>query len=194
MGVIQNSVNQALGTAAAAATLGKHIQNQELEKETKLAENAAEFTRKGAAFKNDTIEAATAISAHEPTFSAKVGDKNFKDMSAEELNKMTDEQVEKLAIDVDAFRSGKMTQDRIDRMGKAGEELKAANALKDDYVEFKGGEAITKEDKIAEANKHLEKAYEASRELNARIDASRKLKFDIETARKNIATLKGGKK
>lgn len=45
MGAIQNSVNQMLGTAAAAATLGKHIMEQEDAKAIKLGEMSEQAAR-----------------------------------------------------------------------------------------------------------------------------------------------------
>ena len=45
MGAIQNSMNQMLGTAAAAATLGKHIMEQEDAKMIKLGEMSEQAAR-----------------------------------------------------------------------------------------------------------------------------------------------------
>lgn len=166
MGAIQNSMNGMLGAAAGAATLGKHISNQN--KEIKAAnaadEELVETTKK--AIKNDTIEAATAIAAHEPEF------KKILDEGKYDLTKLTDEQVDKLTQEVEAFRTGKMTEDRIENMKKAGE----------NYQKYKDN----KIDRIYKTGDQLKRAYERFRELNQRIDASRQLKFNLEAAQARL--------
>ena len=127
MGAIQNSINQALGTIAGATTLGVHA--IEAQKQSKIAEaknqadiaatqeqlNAAKL-----AYKNDTIEAAKAIGAHEADFGElDFNGKKIKDITNEEYSALDDAKVEELAGVVDKFREGKLKQDRIERLEEA---------------------------------------------------------------------------
>ena len=54
MGTIQNSINQMLGSAAGAATLGKHISNQNKELEVKKVEAEKELYNANAALEDNT--------------------------------------------------------------------------------------------------------------------------------------------
>lgn len=166
MGTIQNNLNGMLGTMAGFATLSEHISNQNKEI---AAANAADQEIVGstkAAIRNDTIEAAAAISAHEPEF------KDILDKGGYDLNNLSDEQVDKLTKEVEAFRSGKLTQDRIANMKEAGE----------DYQKYHDN----KIDRIYKTGDRLNKAYQSFRELNQRIDASRQLRFNLEAAQARL--------
>ena len=161
-----NQTLGALGSATGALAAGKYIQNQNKEIAAKNAEDKQIIETTKTAIKNDTIEAAAAISAHE---------KDFKDMLKEggyDLKNLSDEQVTALSKEVDAFRSGKLTNDRIDRMEEAGEKY-------DKYHD-------NKIDRIYKTGDQLNKAYESFRELNQRIDASRQLKFNLEAAQARL--------
>ena len=118
------------------------------------------------AIKNDTIEAAAAISAHEKEFKDKLKEDGY------DLKNLSDEQVESLSKEVDAFRTGKLTDDRIDRIEEAGEKYEKYHDNKIDRI-YKTGD-------------QLNKAYESFRELNQRIDASRQLKFNLEAAQARL--------
>ena len=166
MGTIQSSINQMLGTVAGAAAAGKHLKQQQLSIDAANAADKEIVKSTKTAIKNDTIEAAAAISAHEPEFKA------ILDKGGYDLNNLSDEQVDKLTKEVDAFRSGKLTQDRIANMKEAGE----------NYQKYHDN----KIDRIYKTGDQLKKAYDSFRELNQRIEASRKLKFNLEAAQARL--------
>lgn len=163
---IQGNINGMLGTVAGAAAAGKHINNQTKQIEAANAQDMQIVDATKTAIKNDTIEAATAIAAHEPEF------KDILDKGGYDLNNLSDEQVDSLTKEVDAFRSGKLTNDRIANMKEAGENY-------DKYHD-------NKIDRIYKTGDQLKKAYESFRELNQRIDASRQLKFNLEAAQARL--------
>lgn len=161
--------NQALGTLGSVAAVSAMSQSVSEQKKANEAANAADkelVKSTKTAIKNDTIEAAAAISAHEPEF------KDILDKGGYDLNNLTDEQVDSLTKEVDAFRSGKLTQDRITNMKEAG----------DRYQKYKDN----KIDRIYKTGDQLNKAYESFRELNQRIEASRQLKFNLEAAQARL--------
>ena len=161
--------NQALGvlgSAAAASAMGQSLKEQKIAKEAAIAEDKQIVDTTKKAIKNDTIEAATAIAAHEQEF------KKILDEGKYDLTNLTDEQVDKLTQEVEAFRTGKMTEDRITNMKEAGE----------NYQKYKDN----KIDRIYKTGDQLNRAYERFRELNQRIDASRQLKFNLESAQARL--------
>ena len=164
MGTIQNSINGMLGAAAGAATLGKHISNQNKEIEAKIAEDEQIIKTTETAMKNDTIEAASAIAAHEPGFAEKIKDYDLQNLDEDEYNELREE--------VDAYRSGKLMDDRLTRMKEAGENYQKYHNNKIDRI-FKTGD-------------QLAKAYHSFEELNQRIEASRQLKFNLESAKARL--------
>lgn len=166
MGTIQSSVNQMLGTVAGAAAAGNHLKQQQLNIDAATATDREIVDTTKTAIKNDTIEAAAAIAAHEPEFKAILDKGNY------DLNNLSDEQVDKLTKEVETFRSGKLTQDRINNIREAGER----------YEKYHDN----KIDRIYKTSNHLNKAYESFRELNQRIDASRQLKFNLESAQARL--------
>lgn len=161
-----NQTLGALGTVTGALATGKFIQNQKKEIAAKNAEDQQIIDTTKTAIKNDTIEAAAAISAHEPEFKKKLEDGNY------DLENLSEEQVESLSKEVDAFRSGKLTDDRITRIEEAGEKY---DKYHDNTI-----------DRIYKTGDQLNKAYESFRELNQRIDASRQLKFNLEAAQARL--------
>ena len=164
-----NQMLGALGTATGALAIGKHIQNQNKELTAKNAEDQQIVDTTKTAIKNDTIEAAAAISAHEREFKDILKNGNY---DLHHLSNLSDEQVTALSKEVDYFRSGKLTYDRIKRIKDAGEmyELYHDNKI----------------DRIYKTGDQLNKAYESFRELNQRIDASRQLKFNLEAAQARL--------
>lgn len=161
--------NQAIGTLGSVAAVSAMSQSVSEQKKVNEAANAADkeiVKSTKTAIKNDTIEAAAAISAHEPEF------KDILDKGGYDLNNLSDEQVDKLTKEVDAFRSGKLTQDRIANMKEAGE----------NYQKYHDN----KIDRIYKTGDQLKKAYDSFRELNQRIEASRKLKFNLEAAQARL--------
>lgn len=166
MGTIQNSVNTMLGTAAGAAAAGKHLKQQQLSIDAANAADKEIVDTTKAAIKNDTIEAAAAIAAHEPEFKAILKEGGY------DLTKLSDDQVDSLTKEVEAFRTGKLTKDRITNMKEAGER----------YDKYHDNQI----DRIYKTGDQLKKAYEAFRELNQRIDASRQLKFNLEAAQARL--------
>ena len=161
-----NQMLGALGTATGALATGKYIQNQNKELAAKNAEDQQIVDTTKTAIKNDTIEAAAAISAHEHEFKKMLDDGKY------DLKNLSDEQVSALSKEVDAIRSGKLKDDRIDRIKDAGEKYKLYHNNKIDRI-YKTGD-------------QLNKAYESFRELNQRIDASRQLKFNLESAQARL--------
>lgn len=170
MGTIQNSLNSMLGAAAGAATLGKHMSNQNKEIAAKNAEDEQIIKTTEAAIKNDTIEAASAIAAHEKGFADKIQDYDLKNLD--------DDEAEELRQEVEAYRTGKLTEDRLDRIDEAAENYKKYHDNKIDRI-YKTGD-------------QLAKAYHSFEELNSRIEASRQLKFNLESAKARIKA-RGGK-
>lgn len=163
---IQGSVNGMIGSVAGAIATGKHISNQTKDLAAKNAADKEIVANTKTAIKNDTIEAAAAISAHEPEFKAILDKGNY------DLNNLSDDQVSALTKEVDAFRSGKLTEDRINNIREAGERYEKYHDNKIDRI-YKTGD-------------QLNKAYESFRELNQRIDASRQLKFNLESAQARL--------
>lgn len=162
-----NQALGALGTATGALAAGEHIKQQKQANEAAIAQDKQIVDTTKTAIKNDTIEAATAIAAHEPEF------KKILDEGKYDLTNLSDEQVDSLTKEVDAFRSGKLTEDRIANMKEAGENY-------DKYHD-------NKIDRIYKTGDQLKKAYESFRELNQRIDASRQLKFNLEAAKARLS-------
>ena len=225
MGAIQSSINSALGTAAVAGGITKHIQVQE--KQAKLAEEQTkaeiastqeQLNATKLAYKNDTIEAAKAIGAHESTFGdLEFNGKKIKDITSEEYAGLDDAKVNELAGIVDKFREGKLKDDRIKKLEDAsnlkdtgrhtvqraktipGERLwrqsinvktgQVVDLYKDTPSKHVPGKYI---DNKEFKNQQLEKAYKSFRELNDRIAASRELKFDIKAAEEKIRKLQEG--
>ena len=161
-----NQMLGALGTATGALATGKYIQNQNKELAAKNAEDQQIVDTTKTAIKNDTIEAAAAISAHEKEFKDMLKANNY------DLHNLSDEQVTALSKEVDDFRSGKLKDDRIERIKEAGEK----------YEQYHDN----KIDRIYKTGDQLNKAYESFRELNQRIDASRQLKFNLEAAQARL--------
>ena len=181
----QNSINNMLGTAGAVATLGKHMQNQkealanqEKELAAKNAEDQQIVNTTKNAIRNDTIEAATAIAAHEPEFKAAL------DQGGYDLKNISDDQIDSLAKEVDSFRSGKLAQDRINNMNDIKDKINIVKELgkKDKTVD----DMNATNDRLGELNSELSKAYDSFRELNNRIEASRALKFNLDSAQARI--------
>lgn len=228
---IQNSINQALGTIAGATALGVHTVEAVQNKQAEVAETKEQLNATKKAYKNDTIEAAIAIRAHENDFDPQVGDKKMSEyvkkndkgeivQDSEALSKALDalnpDQIKTLADEVEKFRTGKMTTDRVANMDRWGSEASQLPGLEEknrearkvaDPLTLKGGRnavyqkmtgGFTRKQmakKIHDAqmaNKYLKKSYESFRELNDRIAASRELKFDIKAATEKINRL-GGK-
>lgn len=243
---------QSLGAITGAIGLGAHaIETQKqtaIAKQGKQAEIASleeKLAANKAAYKNDTIEAAIAIRSHESEFDPEIKgkkmseyvkvdekgkpvlDKNGKtvadtDALTKALNSLDEKEVNTLAGNVEKFRTGKMTEDRIARMVNAKkiseqdlknlqkldkEARKVADPLSSQgkwgrnvvYQEKTGGFTRAQmAKKIREAkgagNKYLKKSYQAFEELNDRLAASSALKFDISAAEKGLEQLKGGKK
>ena len=136
MGAIQSSINSALGTAAIAGGITKHIQVQE--KQAKLAEEKTkaeiastqeQLNATKLAYKNDTIEAAKAIGAHESTFGdLEFNGKKIKDITSEEYAGLDDAKIKELAGIVDNFREGKLKDDRIKKLEWKGFAFEGAEA------------------------------------------------------------------
>lgn len=197
MGAIQNSINSMIGTIGSAAAIGSYLKEQDTKRaeEVAVAENALKSNL--SQYKFDTIEAAAAIKAHEPEFAEQIKDYDLKNLK--------DEQVQELADKVEAFRTGKMTADRVERIEKAAEAYNKGikpneistefdKAGKESYRDTTNGQFISKQTKeYADQRKtELDHAYDAERELNQRLEASRTLKFNIEKAKATIKE-RGGK-
>ena len=225
MGAIQNQINQGLAQASIVGGIVKHAQVQE--KQAKLAEEKTkaeiastqeQLNATKLAYKNDTIEAAKAIGAHESTFGdIDFNGKKIKDITSEEYAGLDDAKIGELAGIVDSFREGKLKDDRIKKLEDAsnlketgrhtiqraktipGERLwrqsinvktgQVVDLYKDTPAKHVPGKYI---DNKEFKNQQLEKAYKSFRELNDRIAASRELKFNIKAAEEKIRNLQEG--
>ena len=155
-----------LGSAAAASAMGQSVSEQKKASEAAIAQDKQIVDTTQTNIKNDTIEAASAIAAHEPEF------QKILDEGGYDLKNLTDEQVDSLSKEVDSFRSGKLMNDRLDRMNEAGERYQKYHDNKIDRI-YKTGD-------------QLAKAYHSFEELNSRIEASRQLKFNLESAKARL--------
>ena len=162
MGPIQSEINSTISAVAGAAVAGKHLKQQQLNIDAANAADKEIVKTTKTAIKNDTIEAAAAISAHEPEFQKMLDEGGY------DLTKLSDEQVSSLADKVKEFREGKMTADRIADIQESGERFQKYHDNKIDRI-YKTGE-------------NLNRAYNRFRELNQRLAASEQLKFDYEAA------------
>lgn len=165
--------NQALGTLgslAAVSTMSQSVSEQKKANAAKNAEDEQIVKSTKTAIRNDTIEAATAIKAHEGKEEKFI--KTFEGIDFDKLGELDEKGIEDLAKRVDTYRSGKMTDDRIEKMNKAG----------DKYQKYHDNPI----DRIYKTGDNLKKAYESFRELNQRIDASRQLKFNLEAAQARL--------
>ena len=225
MGAIQNQINQALAQTAITGGIVKHAKVEE--KQAKLAEEKTkaeiastqeQLNATKLAYKNDTIEAAKAIGAHESSFGdIDFNGKKIKDITSEEYAGLDDAKIKELAGIVDNFREGKLKDDRIKKLEDASNlketgshTVKRAQTIPGERlwrqsINVKTGQVVdlyrdtpskhvpgkyisNKEYK----NQQLEKAYDSFRELNDRIAASRKLKFNIKAAEEKIRKLQEG--
>lgn len=166
MGTIQSSINAGLGTAAGALAAGKHLKQQQLNIDAANAADEQTVKTTKQAIRNDTIEAAAAIQAHEGNEEA--FKKVFEGIDFNKLGELDDTGIEDLAKRVATYRTGKMTTDRIADIQESGERFQKYHDNKIDRI-YKTGD-------------NLKRAYNRFRELNQRIDASEQLKFDLESA------------
>lgn len=169
MGNIQNKMNGALGTAAAALTMASHINEQAkandikiTELEAEQAENAKELEGAKTAYENDLKEAQQAILANA------------------EKEGLTEDEVKKLKEDP-AYAQD--MREKLKATREAGLE-EAGNAYKEAYNKL--GEKPEQESDLLKA------AYERLRETNQRIATTNKLKFDVESrlARQDVLAKK----
>ena len=225
MGAIQNQINQGLTQASIVGGILKHAKVEE--KQAKLAEEKTkaeiastqeQLNATKLAYKNDTIEAAKAIGAHESSFGdMEFNGKKIKDITSEEYAGLDDAKIGELAGIVDKFREGKLKDDRIKKLEDAsnlketgrhtiqraktipGERIwrqsinvktgKVEDLYRDIPAKHVPGKYI---DNKEFKNQQLEKAYKSFRELNDRIAASRELKFNIKAAEEKIRNLQEG--
>lgn len=158
MGNIQNKMNGALGTTAAALAMASHINEQAKANDIKVTEleaeqatNAKEIESAKTAYANDLKEAQQAILAH-----------------ADE-EKLTD--AEKIALESDP----EYAQDIREKLKENREAALQEAGLKYREAYDKLG---VKPEQEASA---LKKAYDRLEETNKRIDTTNKLKFDVES-------------
>lgn len=163
MGAIQNSMNGMLGAAAGAATLGKHMHNENLKINTEKAGLAKEIESLNVDIKNDEFEAQQAILAH------------AKDEG------LAQDEIDKLKADPTYAQHLRETVMKESR--KQG--LQVASQEYDKAVSEYGKDSLVAE----QASKDLNRAYERLRELNQRIDTTNKLKFNKEQAEARLAEL-----
>lgn len=202
MGNIQNKMNGALGTTAAALTLASHINEQNKANELKVAElqaekaaNAKEIEGAKTAYANDQDQALIAIKANRQKelddYKATFGDEfdNPENQKKyDEFVKNFDKKLE--AGDVEGLRQDlKMIRDTTVKI--AGEDYAAT--LQNEEKVMKDPAATQVEKNLAyqatnEYRKSLQKAYKRQEEVNERIATSNKLKFDVESrmARQNV--------
>lgn len=228
MGQIQDKLNQTLAQASIAGGVVKHAVAEtkqakiaEQKKQADIAATEEQQTADKEAYRNDTVEAAIAISAHEKFDPVIKDGKTLSQYSSEELSKLDENDVKTLAKAVEDMREGKLTEDRISNIKNAKLQKQEADKTKAEYdalfkaneenrslkpkeywekMGMKKGEVDKKlrqlnpKNRERDANIELKKAYDSFRELNNRIAASRELKFDISAAEAKLNQLRGGKK
>lgn len=155
---IQRNINAALGTAAGAATMGKHISEQAKANDIKITEleaeqaaNVKEIEGAKTAYANDLKEAQQAILAHA------------------EKEGLSEEEIKKLEEDPEYANIAreKLKATREKELEEAG------NAYKEAYKKL-GEEPKQESDAI-------KLAYARLRETNQRIATTNQLKFDVES-------------
>lgn len=158
MGNIQNKMNGALGTTAAALAMASHINEQAKANDIKVTElqaeqaaNAKEIEGAKTAYENDLNEAQQAILAHA------------------EKEKFSEEEIKKLKEDPEYVNTAR---EKLKETREKGLE-EAGNAYKEAFNKLG-------EEPEQEANA-LQLAYYRLREINQRIDTTNKLKFDVES-------------
>ena len=153
------AITGSIGLAAHALETQKQTAIAKQGKQAEIASLKEKLAANKAAYKNDTIEAAIAIRAHESEFDPEIKgkkmseyvkvdekgnpvlDKNGKtvadtDALTKALSSLDEKEVNTLAGKVEEFRTGKMTKDRIARM---------INAKKISEQELKNLEKLDKE-------------------------------------------------
>lgn len=161
---IQNSINGLLNTAAAAATMGKHVKQQSAQLAAADAADQETIATTKKAIEADQFEAQQAILAHAKD----------EGLSQDEVYRL-----EKDPEYANTLRDTVMTESRKQGLKVAADEYDKTVA---EYGKESGlGKA---------AGENLNRAYERLRELNKRIDATRQLKFDLKSAEQRIEARK----
>ena len=158
---IQNSINSLLNTAAAAATMGKHVKQQAAGLAAADAADQETVATTKKAIEADQFEAQQAILAH------------AKDEG------LTEEQISKLKENpayAQELRETTLKENRVAGLQEASERY---NTYHDNPI-----------DRIYKTGENLTRAYERLRELDQRIDTTRQLKFDLKSAEQRIEARK----
>lgn len=181
---IQNNINAMLGTAAAAATMGKHVSEQAKANDIKIAET----------------EVKAAESAEEVRQAEKKLDEFNTKFSNDPIN-------EKAVFEADAKIDPNMSDEeyfslknQTDLVNKALD-IKSEDASHDVVEAFREKALYTggSKKKINTLTKNLEMAEKAKQSVEGEIESHRQLKFDLELARKKQDAIKlmlekGGKR
>ncbi len=167
MGTIQNSMNQMLGTVAGAATLGKHISNQNKELNVKKVEAEGQLAE---------AKHAEDVKMTEAIKDAKFNDKTTWDIATKKVA----EQTEGTSIDANKV---------LDEYNKI-KQNEANKELQESHIGYDLANMSKNKKKINEASVRLAKAEMAYQEVQDAIEAQRKLKFDVNIAQEKYEALK----
>ena len=167
MGTIQNSMNQMLGTVAGAATLGKHISNQNKELEVKKFEAEGQLAE---------AKHAADVGITEAIKNAELNDKKTWDTAMKKVHQETE------GPTIDANKV-------LDEYNKI-KQNEAYNELQESTLNYDLANMGKSTKKINAASVRLAKAEIANREVQDSIEAQRKLKFDVDIAEKKLEALK----
>ena len=181
---IQNNVNAMLGTVAAAATMGKHIKNQNKQLEIEDAADLEQIKSLKTAIANDKDQGLIAIKAYRQ----KELDEhraNYPNETEDEYKKFVEDFDNKLENeDLEGLREI-LKQNRDATVRRAGEDY--AGALQNEQNVMNDPKATPEEQGLAyqstnEHNKLLKRAYKRQEEVNERIATSNKLRYEHDAA------------
>lgn len=165
MGTIQNSMNGMLGAVAGAATLGKHISNQNKELKLKKIDAQKELDIAKNELEKNNFEQSTKMEV----------DKDLTPEQRDELSKLEPGE------DIDRYLEIKSDK----ALSDAAEASTDFNSRLDKYN--------SGEQKSFPSSKRLEMMKQALQEKNDEITARNTLKANVELQRKKLEALKGVK-
>ena len=168
----QNSINNMLGTAGAAATLGKHIKNQN--KAIEEQKNATAVQEKNKEIGKANLELKLSEQQEEA----------YKAEQALNANSLEVSKAMQKDLDPDVAGNSELNEDSyLELKEKKAGELAAAEMK--DFSERKLAYEMGAQ-KAKPSSKNLDKANQAFMEAKDAVMARRQLKFDLETAKKKM--------
>ena len=168
----QNSINNMLGTAGAAATLGKHIKNQN--KAIEEQKNATAVQEKNKEIGKANLELKLAEQQEEAYKAEQALNANSLEVSKAMQKDLDPDVAGNTGLDEDSYLEFKQK--------KAGE---LAAAEMKDFSEKKLAYEMGAQ-KAKPSSKNLDKANQAFMEAKDAVMARRQLKFDLEAAKKRM--------